>query len=245
MITDIRTVVWKEWREYLLQYGSWRKAALNLLMLVGLMGIFLPLQSGQRWLDSWIPLYWLWLPIFLVINVTTDSVAGERERHTLETLLASRLPDRAILFGKLLAAVTYGCTLLFAGLLLGVVTINLVHWDGRLAFYRPVVFLSMVLVTLLGSLLVAVTGVLVSMRASTVRQAFQMMTIPLVVLMVVPSLVILILPEAWQRQLFTALFNGDAAGTIVLVAVGLFLLADLLLLRLAIGRFRRTKLMGV
>jgi hypothetical protein len=78
-----------------------------------------------------------------------------------------------------------------------------------------------------------------------VRQAFQMMTIPLVVLMVVPSLVILILPEVWQRQLFTTLFNGDAAGTIVPVAVGLFLLADALLLRLAMARFRRTRLMVV
>ena len=34
-----------------------------------------------------------------------DGIPGERERHTLETLLASRLSDRSILLGKVMAAV--------------------------------------------------------------------------------------------------------------------------------------------
>ena len=34
---------------------------------------------------------WMWFSLLLVINVVADSFAGERERHTLETLLASRL----------------------------------------------------------------------------------------------------------------------------------------------------------
>ena len=50
----------------------------------------------------------------MVSSLVADSFAGERERHTLETLLASRLPDRAILAGKLLVpvAVAWGAALL-------------------------------------------------------------------------------------------------------------------------------------
>lgn len=242
MITDIRTVIWKEWKEYLLQYGSLRKAILNILILVGLLGIFLPLQTGRAWLESWVPLYWIWLPILLVISVTTDSIAGERERHTLETLLASRLPDQAILFGKIVAAVIYGCGLLFVGLLLGWLTVNIAHWDGRLSFYRAPVFLSIILVSLLGSLLVAALGTLVSIRAATVRQAYQTLTIPLVIIALLPSLAILVLPADLQTRLFTALFKGDASGTIALVGALVLVLADSILLGLAMARFRRARL---
>ena len=241
MITDIRTVIWKEWKEYLLQYGSLRKAILNLLMLVGLLGIFLPLQTGRAWLESWVPLYWIWIPILLVITVTADSIAGERERHTLETLLASRLPDRAILFGKIVAAVLYGCGLLLLGLLLGWLTVNIVYWDGRLSFYRAPVFLSIILVSLLGTLLVAMLGALVSIRAATVRQAYQTLVIPLMLIALLPSAVLL-LPADLQTRLFTALFKGDVSGAIALVGALILALADAVLLGMVMARFRRTRL---
>jgi ABC-type Na+ efflux pump permease subunit len=50
----------------------------------------------------------------------TDSIAGERERQTLETLLASRLPDRAILLGKVAAITLLGWLLLALGALPGI-----------------------------------------------------------------------------------------------------------------------------
>ena len=43
----------------------------------------------------------------MIISFIGDAIAGERERHTLETLLASRMPDRAILLGKVIAIVLY------------------------------------------------------------------------------------------------------------------------------------------
>src|SRR5665648_247246 len=109
MINDIFTIVCKDLKEVLSSRGNARSGAIYLLIVIGVMGVLMPIQSGRAWFtEPLIPLVWSWFPIFLVISVVTDSFAGERERNTLETLLASRLSDRAILFGKLSAAVLYG-----------------------------------------------------------------------------------------------------------------------------------------
>src|SRR5690349_13779533 len=97
MINDFKAILWKEWHEHILQYGSLTKWLLNMAMLVGLIGIFLPLQFGRTAVESVTLLFWLWIPLLTVTSSITDSIAGERERHTLETLLASRLSDSAIL----------------------------------------------------------------------------------------------------------------------------------------------------
>jgi ABC-2 type transport system permease protein len=60
------------------------------------------------------------LPLALSGVMIIDSFAGERERQTLETLLASRLPDQAILLGKVIAVTLAGLALLLVGLLPGV-----------------------------------------------------------------------------------------------------------------------------
>ena len=106
MIADVLTVAWKEWRELLQLGGSHRGGRFSLVILVLVFGVFLPFQSGAEWVESPATVfYWGWVPLMLVSGAVADSFAGERERHTLETLLASRLPDRAILLGKMAAAV--------------------------------------------------------------------------------------------------------------------------------------------
>ena len=101
MIDDILTVMWKE-RKGLLRYqGSRRTTILNLVVLVPTLSIIMPLVAGREWGDSFqVLIAALVLPVLLVGLHIPDSFAGERERHTLETLLSSRLPDQAILFGK-------------------------------------------------------------------------------------------------------------------------------------------------
>lgn len=54
------------------------------------------------------------LPLVLSAIMIAESLAGERERRTLETLLASRLSERAILLRKMSAAVLLGWMLLLA-----------------------------------------------------------------------------------------------------------------------------------
>ncbi len=116
MLTDVWTVMRKELQEAF-NFGD-RVGKFGLLFMILSFGILLPWQMGKSWVESPITLiYWSWVPLFLVNAVVADSFAGERERHTPETLLASRLADQAILFGKLLAALAYGVGLTWASLL--------------------------------------------------------------------------------------------------------------------------------
>jgi ABC-2 type transport system permease protein len=98
-MTDIKTILWKEFRELfqarqgLFGRGGWISIAIT----VGLLGVLIPVQAGEGWVSN--PLHmvwWVWVPFLMVTYIVTDTFAGERERHTLETLLASRLSDKTI-----------------------------------------------------------------------------------------------------------------------------------------------------
>ncbi len=131
MIADICTIVWKEWRELLVQRGNTRGNWLTLVIVIGFFSTILPLQIGREWIASpFVIVITAWVPVFLVTSVIADSFAGERERHTLETLLASRLSDRAILLGKIVAGVSYGWGITLIILCVQLVTIT-IFFGGR------------------------------------------------------------------------------------------------------------------
>ena len=60
MITDIRSIVWKEWHELLAWRGGFGGGWVGLLLFVGIVGVFMPLQSGR---DPVALLYWAWMPL--------------------------------------------------------------------------------------------------------------------------------------------------------------------------------------
>jgi ABC-2 type transport system permease protein len=242
MIADVGTVMWKEWKELFLPRGNLRGGLFNLLLNVGVFGVFLPWQFGLTWLNSLWTLFWvLFAASFWMTNLIADSFAGERERHTLETLLASRLSNRAILFGKYAAALAYvGGQILF-NLLLGVVIVNLTHGSGQLLFYRASVGLGAAGTGLLGAGLVAGLGILISLRAPTVRQAQQTLLIPITVVLILPSFGTLLLPADLQARFFKWLVEADVT-TVVLGVLAVLLVIDAALLAAALARFQRARL---
>jgi ABC-2 type transport system permease protein len=138
MIQDISTIMWKEARELFLQRSGLRGGWTGLLILIVVFGILMPLQSGPEWLGApTTVLLWAWVPFILVNSVVADSFAGERERQTLETLLASRLSDRAILIGKISSAIAYGWGITLIGLLVALITLNIAFSGGELLFFPP------------------------------------------------------------------------------------------------------------
>ena len=239
---DVLTVAWKEWRELLQLGGSVRGGRFSLVILVGVFGVFLPLQSGAQWVTSPATLfYWGWVPLMLVGSAVADSFAGERERHTLETLLASRLPDRAILLGKMAAAVAYGWGLVLAMLALSLVTVNLSARSGQVLMFPWRFAVGAPLMALLGAGLAATAGVLVSLRAQTVRQAAQTLNVGVLLLVFIPVLGIQALPEAWQTQLGAWALTVGVDGMLWPAATVLAAL-DLALLAATFARFRRARL---
>jgi len=244
MMQDLLTIVWKEWKEILLQRGTRIRPWMSLLVVVGVFGIYLPLQMGREWIDSPLTLVvWGWVPVFFVTSIIADSFAGERERHTLETLLASRLSDRAILFGKLATGVAYGFGLSLVCILLGIVAVNVVHRDphGPL-FFRPAVALGIFGLCFLGAGLAATGGVLLSLRATSVRQVQQTIGIALMALIFLPLAATRALPPQWRERAAEA-FRGASTLEVVLAAMGILAMIDAALLWAAMKRFRRARLL--
>lgn len=240
MIRDIWTVARKELME-LWQEGG-RSARLSKLFALLVFGIFLPWQMGRAWIESpLVPLAWSWVPMFMTVQVVADGFAGERERHTLETLLASRLSDSAILFGKLLAAAVYGSVFVLAFFVLGTVTVNVLFAEGALLLYPLDTLLGLLLVMILSILLVCGAGVLVAIRAKGMKQAQQVLLLAITAVIMPLSILPMLLPEAARQAFFGAVLN--MRGTTLMFALAAALLGvDGLLLWAAKARFRRARM---
>ncbi len=233
-MSDILTMVWKESKDLLFQ-GGWR-SLIRPLIVVGIMGIYLPLQFGPQWVDL-TPLgmlLLLWIPFFVIISFIGDAIAGERERHTLETLLASRMPDRAILLGKVVTTVLYAWSMGVLSLLLGLVLVDLFRTQGHWMFYPLDLFVDALVLILLASVLGASAGVLISLRVSTVRQAQQILSIGTIVLVFGATFVLRALP--------TNLVSSLTYQQSLLIAVAVIAVLDAILLGLSLASFQRSRL---
>ncbi len=241
MIPDIWTITKKELKELLTQRGRFRGGGLGMLFFLGVFGIIMPLQTGKAWVESPIVLaYWGWVPFLLVTSVIADAFAGERERHTLETLLASRLSDRAILLGKITTGILYGWGLTLVCMLLSLVTVNVIHGRDGLLLYPAGIAAGAVGLSFLLSFFAATLGTLVSLRANSVRQAQQTMSVA-IFLVLIPLLLVPVLPQSMRIALVGIAQSADSTA-ILLSIIGLIGLADLGLLALSMIRFKRSRL---
>lgn len=240
-MADIWVVARKELIEIVAMSGGGRRGWLGQLLFLGVFGLLLPAQSGRAWVESPLLLVsWGWLPFLLAVQVVADSFAGERERHTLETLLASRLPDRAILFGKLAAVLGYACGATWLALAAGLVTVNVIAGGGELLFYPLPTFAGILAFSVLGSGLAASAGVLVSLRAPTARQAAQTMSLVLILLFS-PVFIFGFLPLELQAQAFAWLRLADFSRAALLI-MGVLLILDTAFITAALARFKRARL---
>jgi ABC-2 type transport system permease protein len=242
MIEGVSAVVWKEFKETFAAKRG-RSAALLLAVPILLLGAFLPWQAGTAWLNSPVTmLMWAWLPAFMAVSIVADSFAGERERHTLETLLASRLADRAILFGKISLAVLYSWGMTLAGMAAALLTVNLLYGQGNLLLYSADTLVIGVTFSLIVAALVATGGCLISLRAPTIRQAQQTISL----LFMVPWIAIIfgfqLVPEEWTAGLASSVSGMGIAGVLGIVEVLLVVLAGLAAAVLV--RFKRAKLIS-
>jgi ABC-2 type transport system permease protein len=235
-MNDIRTMIWKETKDSILQGGL--TALVRPMLLMGILGIIFPLRFGLQWL-ALAPIVVgivVYFPLLLVLSFVGDSIAGERERHTLETLLASRISDSAIVLGKIIVTTVYAWSTALLGLLLGLVVANLSKGQGSWQFYTHVDLLLEVLgLSLLTGLLGASGGVLISMRSATVRQAQQLVLVAMLVLAGGGVLL--------SRFLPADVISSLSESQLWLIAIAVLAVLDLILLGVSLVSFRRTRLM--
>ncbi len=233
-MSDIWTMMWKESKDLLFQGG--RRSLIRPLIVVGIMGIYLPLQFGSQWV-ALTPLgmvLLLWIPFFVIISFIGDAIAGERERHTLETLLASRMPDRAILLGKIVATVVYAWGMGILSLLLGLILVDLLRTQGNWMFYPLDLFVDALVLSLLVGVLGASAGVLISLRVSTARQAQQILSVGTIVF-VFGSIFVL---QAVPANVFASLTYAQ----FLLIVMAVIAVLDGILLGLSLVSFQRSRL---
>jgi ABC-2 type transport system permease protein len=226
-------MIWKETKDLLFQ-GGWR-ASIRPGIVVAVMGIVLPLQMRSDWF-TFSPIevtLVIFISFFFILNFIGDAIAGERERHTLETLLASRISDRAILLGKVIVTVGYAWAMVIVSLLLGALVLDVTNGTGSWAFYSPVGLLFYLFtLSLLTSLLVASGGVLISLHSPTVRQAQQTLILCTLVFGVALGLGL----NAAGTSLFLALSNNQ----ILLLILAVLAILDMILLGIALASFKRS-----
>lgn len=135
---------------------------------------------------SIVPLLLLILVFSSVMSIAAESVAGEKERGTMATLLATPIKRRDIALGKVLAITVIGLLIaassaigIFAGLpgiMQGSVDINV---------YGPVEYVLLALVILSTTLVIVALITVVSTLAKSVKEATMFLTPLMIVVMLV------------------------------------------------------------
>ena len=255
LVADSVAVFWKDVREGLRSGGTGRGGRWTLLFILGYFGIILPLiatpsrthgvppelATGRVIAGVPVMLGLLLIAFIFPGNIVCDAIAGERERHTLETLLATRLPDRAILLGKLLAGIAIGMGLSVVCLVLSTVTTLVVH-PGMGLPVSPAWLGGLLLVGLELAVFEAALASIVSIYARSLRQAQQFTSMFFVVLFLVPFIGLQLMPAGW-RQSVVSWLSGLHPLQAALVGATVVLAIDVLLLAVSFALFQRERLL--
>lgn len=249
LIGYIQTVLWKEWRETevmlfthknLLQGGIF-----PLLVLLAAFSVYEPWRLGSSWIGSPTMLvgFILFLPLVMVGTMIPDSFAGERERHTFESLLTTPLPNHAILLGKIGAVVGYSWGLTLLGMVVGLMTINLIHAHSGYLLYPVGLGIFTIALSLMVSLFTASAGALTSLHAPTVQEAQRQMGI-IISLPLLPLAFLIgpFAPTAWKLKVSQILATIGMTNLTIIVGCILIMLSVALIL-LALIRFNRTQML--
>jgi ABC-2 type transport system permease protein len=127
------------------------------------------------------------------------------------------------------------------GVWMGLLTVNLVHGRGELLLYSWKFTLAILALSWLGAWLAAGAGVLVSLRAATVRQAQQVLMLAIMLLLFVPVYGVQLLPDEWRAQIARTLAAGGETR-LVLGIIFALAVVDTSLIIAAMARFRRARL---
>jgi sodium transport system permease protein len=204
------------------------------------------------------------LPYFLILTsflggmwLAIDSTAGERERQSLEPLLANPVPRAQILLGKLCAAAAFSFTSLTLGLMAFALAarflptqrleMSLNLGPGLVAIILP---LMIPLV-----LLIVVTQMVVSAFAKTYREAQTYLGL-LQLLPVIPSVLLSLMPispQLWmyaipligQQLILMGLLRGESIATHVFLLTTLMTLLVLIIVFLLARKIYQSERLAV
>lgn len=185
----------------------------------------------EKTLADWFGLF-LIMPLFIPILISSSSVAGEKERRTLEPLLASPATGLEIVAGKSLAALFPALAISFFAFVIFCVGVDLVAWPVTQSLVLPnaMWLFGIFVVAPLFAFLGNSVAILVSARVGDSRMAQQ-----------ISGLVSLPLLGMVGSQVAGFLQAGTAYYAIV---AGVVLVLDVILLRASVHLFDRERLIS-
>jgi ABC-2 type transport system permease protein len=243
---DLRLVLWKEWRSLL--HGQSRRQLLLMTATLAFWAIWLPVQTGSDWMTDGILsiLISVLLPALVVAITVPATIAGERERRTLPTLLATRLSDDAILLGKLIVPVVLGVAAMMAVLIVGLIAANVASWDGSVRLYDPVVIVPDLIIGTEVAIAAAAGGVAISLRARRVQDAQQTLTLMMLLpAMAVGLLLFLVTQLSGGIGVAADRLEGTSGWLIAVIVIIVLALVDVGLIAVARRRFQRGQLIAI
>ena len=178
-----------------------------------------------------IPLFWV-IPVALTPALAADSFVGERERSSLEPLLATPIGTSQLLLGKLAASVVPAAVGTWLGVLVfwGMTLLSRSTLYPRLLLADGDWLFSLLVVAPLVALFTASVAALLSTRVSGYRVAYQLNGL------IVLPVVLLLIPATAFLFLFTSAALAYVAALIALV--------DLAIIGWAMSLFDRERLMS-
>ncbi|HIE03792.1 MAG TPA: ATP-binding cassette domain-containing protein [Candidatus Latescibacteria bacterium] len=178
ILKDSGTVFWKERREVFAP-GRRRSFLVQTSLLVLLFGSLVPYLQGPYWISGSYPLvlHFLLVPFVAVLPYVADAFAGEKERRTIESLLATRISEGGVFLGKFLGVWFVAYVQALAVIVVGWATLNIynyaeLHLPMPFLYPGPITFLLLV-GSACSTALSTGLGALISLRSETVRGAQQ------------------------------------------------------------------------
>jgi ABC-2 type transport system ATP-binding protein len=241
LFRDIATIVRKEWREITASAGSGVTSRTNLIVAALLLAVVAGFSAmiGPPLIDSPAVNIVALIAYLILIAAVVDSFPGERERHTLETLLASSIPDEALVIGKILASVLYGWFTVLTLLVVALIAVN-IRTPG--VMYPLSTILGLGVLTPLVLLFLSSAGVLLAMRIPTVRAAQPRLMGGFMVIFIVLVLVMKFVPQGVRMQTKTLLSSESGRIGAFFAQIVFFVALDVAILTFAVMRFRRSRL---
>lgn len=160
------------------------------------------------------------LPAGFSLVLALESFAGERERNTLETLLAMPLGDRQLYLAKLAAALALPLIgALLSQLVFGAI-LRIFAPDVALVAFQPLRLLLLLALVVTMALVMVSGAVIISSHVMTVRAASLLSSLILVPLALIVQLIaFLIVNDRWD--LVVAMWIGLSVLVVLLVQIGM------------------------
>jgi ABC-2 type transport system permease protein len=245
LFTQTFVIIRKEWvdiKSTLFSHHNFLAGIWPILLFCAAFGVYEPLRNGPDWLRSPIMVFSLSMlvPFVSIGFLSPYSFVGERQRGTLEPLLATPVSDQALLFGKIIPAVLFGWGIAIGSMALG--SISLFFSTGRIFVYPLQIAIPTLLLSLFFALLVAILGTNSSLYAKTLLEAQNNLGMILFIPIVLPAFLIgPLMPEAWKGILVQSVAPFGSTHLLLMIMI-LLISADIIIMVLTRRRFHRKRL---